>query len=380
MSELNKLETLNPFRSHRIARSLCLLACLLFSSVTIAQATEAVPEDPDVVEGVPLKDNLGRDTPYSSFLGFLLAAEKFDYEGAVNFLDLRNLPYAVRQIDGAELARQLDFVIQRGMKVDLDQLSRKVSGQVVDGLPDYRDELGRIVAEEGELTLYMQRVPGPGDGFIWKISNASIASVPDLYDFFSYPEWVENIRSRLPINSSFLGIELFKWVISLGVTALAFPVFWLLGFALSWLIYRPSSPLHLPMRRLLTRPIAILAVMLLADNVLRELGLGARAQMIANTKTLMTLVSVWIIFSVIDFFRARRREKFLARGRLDAHILGGPMANAVKLLALLGAVLFWMTNAGINITTLLTGLGIGGLALALALQKPIEDLLGAISI
>jgi MscS family membrane protein len=56
------------------------------------------------------------------------------------------------------------------------------------------------------------------------------------------------------------------------------------------------------------------------------------------------------------------------------------MANALKLVTLLGAVLFWMNNAGINITTLLTGLGIGGLALALALQKPIEDLLGAVSL
>ncbi len=51
-----------------------------------------------------------------------------------------------------------------------------------------------------------------------------------------------------------------------------------------------------------------------------------------------------------------------------------------KLSTLLAAALVWLSNTGIDITTLLAGLGVGGIALALALQKPIEDLLGAVSI
>jgi MscS family membrane protein len=94
----------------------------------------------------------------------------------------------------------------------------------------------------------------------------------------------------------------------------------------------------------------------------------------------MTVVVVWVIFSLIDLARAKRRETFIAQGRSDAHILGRPMANALKLFTLLAAVLVWLSNTGIDITTLLAGLGVGGIALALALQKPIEDLLGAVSI
>jgi MscS family membrane protein len=228
--------------------------------------------------------------------------------------------------------------------------------------------------------LLLQRVPGLDENFIWKISNASIAHIPELYDYFSYPDWVENIRSRLPKSSGFLGIELFKWVIILGVDIISFPVFWLIGFALSWLISKPGSPLHHPIRRLLTRPMVLLAVMLLSGSLLKELGLGARAQALVETKTLMTIVIVWIIFSLIDLARARRREKFLAQGRADAHILGRPLANALKLMTILVATLVWLSNSGVNISTLLAGLGVGGIALALALQKPIEDLLGAVSI
>jgi MscS family membrane protein len=372
--------------------SLKSLACLLLVSMLTSLAftapalarqddpAETPVEDPDIVEGVELKDYLGRDTPKTSFMGFLAATEKFDYKVAAEFVDLRNLPHSVRKYSGEDLARQLDFIIKRGMAIDIDTLSNKVSGQVVDGLPDYRDELGRLVSGDDELTLYMQRVPGPDDRFIWKVSNASTALIPDLYDFFSHPEWVEDIRERLPADSGFLGIELYKWVIVLGATFILLPIFWLLGFALSWIISRPGSPLHKPVHNMFTRPLPIFTVGLITNQLLKELGLSATAQKLVEAQTLMTIILVWIIFSLIDLARAKRRQKFIAQGRSDAHVLGRPMANALKLLTILAAVLLWLSNAGFNITTVLAGLGIGGVALALALQKPIEDLLGAVSL
>ena len=365
-----------------------MLMVFMLSSLTLAATAwsqdEPVENSPiveqDIVEDAAFMDNLGRDTPRSSFIGFLTLSERFDYATAAEYLDLRNLPRSAREFTSEELARQLDFVIKRGMKIDVSHLSKKVTGQVVDGLPDYRDELGHIVSDEGEQVLFMQRVPGLDDNFIWKVSNASIAKLPALYEYFSYPEWVEGIRERVPAKSGFLGIELFKWVIILGVAVISAPFFWLTGFALSWLFSKPGAPLHRQTRRLFTRPLVFLAVMLLTGNLLKELGLGATAQALVETRTAMTLVIVWIIFSLIDLARAKRREAFIAEGRLDAHILGRPMANALKLLVLLMAVLIWLSNTGIDITTLLAGLGVGGVALALALQKPIEDLLGAVSI
>ncbi len=383
MSELNPNPLINLARLRTGLLLMLVLASLAFTSTDLAAqdtVAEVLEENAELVEDVVFQDNLGRDTPRSSFLGFLLAAEKFDYEQAAKFMDFRNLPFEVGQLEHAELARQLDFVIKRGMKVNIDHLSLKVTGQVVDGLPDYRDELGRVIADDAEQIIYIQRVPGDSDNFVWKISNASVAQVPELYDFLSYPQWVEDVRENVPGDFSFLGIELFKWVIILAVAAIAYPAFWLIGLVLSWLISRPGSPLHIPVRKLFTRPLAILAVLYLTRMILLELGLGARAQVFASTKTFWTIVMVWLIFSLIDLFRAIRRERFLAQGRADAHILGRPMANSLKLITLLVASLFWMANAGINITTLLTGLGIGGLALALALQKPIEDVLGAVSI
>ncbi|MBT8442594.1 MAG: mechanosensitive ion channel family protein [Gammaproteobacteria bacterium] len=46
----------------------------------------------------------------------------------------------------------------------------------------------------------------------------------------------------------------------------------------------------------------------------------------------------------------------------------------------LSAILVWLENVGYDITTLLAGLGVGGVAIALALQKPLEDVFGAVSL
>lgn len=382
MPLIKKIERPTLRSSLGFVKTAFLFVVLSSGSSAFAQQeqTAEVQSPAPAAEVVEFKDNLGRDTPRSSFIGFLKAAEEFDHDEAVQFMDMRNLPHAARQVDGKELARQLDFIIQRGMKINVNQLSSKVTGQVVDGLPDYRDELGHLIGGEGEQVLYLQRVPGLDDNHIWKISNASIALVPELYDYFSYPAWIEYFRENLPDDSSFLGVELFKWVIVLGVIIILLPIFWLIGYILSRLISKPGAPLFVPIQRLLTRPVPILVVGLLSGSLLRELGLGARAQEITNSRTLLTLVVVWLIFSLIDLARAKRRERFIAEGRSDAHILGRPLANAIKLLILLIAALVWLSNSGVEISALLAGLGVGGVALALALQKPIEDLLGAVSL
>ena len=60
----------------------------------------------------------------------------------------------------------------------------------------------------------MQKVPR-GDGeSIWKVSNATVSLIPESSTKpHGYPEYVEELRDRLPDNS-FLGYELFKWVLS----------------------------------------------------------------------------------------------------------------------------------------------------------------------
>ena len=218
-----------------------LLALFLWPPLNQAQEaapTESTAEE-ESSETEPAKDALGRDTPRGSIAGFLRAADENDFVKAVEFLDLRNLPRKYRSFDRTRLAEMLVVVIQREVWVELEELSDDPGGEVGDGLPDYRDELGSITDGDVTFTLFMQRVPGDEGFSIWKVSNATVAEVADLYEQFGYGPMVEAFADAVP-DGSFLGVEYFKWVMAIASALIAYPLFALVGLGLA----RLSAVLH----------------------------------------------------------------------------------------------------------------------------------------
>jgi len=342
--------------------------------------TGASAGDTAVVEEQAPGDALNRGTPRGSIRGFILACEAFEFERASEYMDLEGLPGDVENLGGAELARRLYQVLSRAVRFDNYSLSERPDGLQGDGLPRDRDELVRIPTDDGVETLWMQRVPRADGELIWKISNTSVALIPELYRVYSYPPAVERIRAWFPVDLSFLGVEAFKWFIGLLLSLLAWPLLHLLGIALSRVFSRPENSSYPLVRKIMTRPMVALGALFVLGATLNQLGLGAVAQKVSEARTLLTIVLVWTIWSVANLFRNHHAEKLAAQGRPGAARLMRPMTTFVKILILLLAVLFWLNNIGVNITTVLAGLGVGGLAVALALQRPIEDLMGALTI
>jgi MscS family membrane protein len=332
------------------------------------------------VAGPGPEDALNRGTPRGSINGFLEACEAFDFERAAEYLDLRSLPEEVAALGGAELARQFSHVLSRSVWLDDYSVSDQPQGLKGDGLPAYRDELVRIQTDDGERAIWLQHVPR-GDGeLIWKISNRSVALFPELYDQYSYPPGVETVRGWFPEGASFLGLEAFKWFIIVLLSLLSWPVFHLLGVGLARLFISSGSSLYPVTRKIMTGPVVAIGVLLVIRATVLELGMGARAQQVAQSNTLLTIVVIWALWSITNLVRNRQEKKLEALGRPGAARLARPLAAFVKMLVLLLGLLFWLSNLGVNITTVLAGLGVGGLAVALALQKPLEDMMGALTI
>jgi len=357
-----------------------LLALLLtaFGAPLCAQEPDEAPAGESELVDAP-DDALGRDTPRGSVRGFLAASDALEWEEAAEYLDLRNLPRDVRSIGGAELARQLSHVVSR-LWLDEVIISDKPEGMRGDGLPSYRDELVRIPMPGGDAVLWMQRVPRGDGGNIWKVSNRSVALIPELYDEYSYSKPVEKIRGWFPANLTFLGIEAFKWFILAIVAAVGWGVFYLIGLVLARVFSKPGRDSYAHVRKLFTGPLVFLAILVTVGLSLRELGAGEYARHIMRTNTLLTLAVVWLVWALIDLYRNIKQHRLVANGRPGAAKLLQPMSTLVKIVVVLFGLLFWLNNLGVNITTVLAGLGVGGLAVALALQKPIEDLMGALTI
>jgi MscS family membrane protein len=67
-------------------------------------------------------------------------------------------------------------------------------------------------------------------------------------------------------------------------------------------------------------------------------------------------------------------------GQTDAVVLLKPASTTVKIILIIIAIISWLDNLGYQVTTLIAGLGVGGIAVALAAQKSLEDMIGSIII
>jgi len=362
-----------------------ILGLVLFAheAAVAQQAAEPPPANVDAAAQPPGPvipvDNFDRGTPRRSMTGFLKAVEAADWDSAVEYLDQRNLPSRYQATDPADLAKALAVVIERELWADLQDLSDLPGGRQADGLPLYRDELGRIRSGGEEHVLLMQHVPR-GDGVsIWKISNRTVGKTIELYDEFGYGPVAEFLYERMP-DGTFIGVEYFKWVFMFLAGVVAYALMYLIGLLLARWLCDVSKPAYARIRRFFTGPVALLVTLLVMNAVLEAVGIGITAQKIQRAHTMGTIAWTWVLLAGVTLVRDVYSEHLEGLGKPGAVVLLAPATNAVRILIVIAAILVWLDNVGFNITTLLAGLGVGGLAVALALQRPLEDVLGALSL
>jgi MscS family membrane protein len=93
-----------------------------------------------------------------------------------------------------------------------------------------------------------------------------------------------------------------------------------------------------------------------------------------------TLAVLWTAFRGIDLVRAMLERRSWAVDRPSSRSLLAISARLAKVAVLVIAGIVGLAQLGVSIASLITGLGIGGLAVALAAQKTLENLFGTLSI
>lgn len=91
-----------------------------------------------------------------------------------------------------------------------------------------------------------------------------------------------------------------------------------------------------------------------------------------------TQVALWGLHSI----RHWRKVHFERRAGTDATSLAaiGLLATAIQGLFIIIVILLALSNLGVDIAALLAGLGVGGIAVALAAQNVLGDLFASVSI
>ena len=325
-------------------------------------------------------DEHNRSTPRSSLIALSLSVKAEDYDKAVNYLDLRNLPFTLEEkLDGQELVKKLVIVAKRAMVIDLESLSDDPLGHNDDGLPSFRDRVTSLKTKNGPVDILMQRVPR-GDGvYIWKISNATVAMIPALDREFGYGIIGGKLSGIFP-HYIIWGFEVWQLVMLLCLLGLGYLVAFVVTFVIVKILQINQRFNKQRLQKFIVGPLRFLIMILIFRATFDMIAPSLTARAIFEAGTFLVLALYWVMLGVVDLIMNRLADRMQRNGQNDAIMLLKPAATGVKVIIALLALLSWMDNLGYQVTTILAGLGVGGVAVALAAQKSLENLIGSITI
>jgi MscS family membrane protein len=325
-------------------------------------------------------DDYNRGTPRSTIKHFLNTIRRDDYSAAVHYLDFEAVNITIRNRPRKEVAKLLKLVLDRSLWIDLPTLSDDQAGFADDGFAGERDLVGFIPLNDQKIPFYVQRVTREDGELIWKIAGISINYIPQLYTQYGDGPIGEILTQFIP-HKSILGLQLWQWITLLGLIIAALFLAWLPTKLLVWAIKKRDVQIKQQLVDIISGPIRILLVILLfraGGTLLLSPSLGLVK--IMSGYTLLIIAAIWSILGILNILRDFFANKLIANERKAAAKLLHPLTTMIKIIFVVTAALVWLDNLGFEASTILAGLGIGGLAVALAAQKSIENVIGGITL
>lgn len=366
----------------RFTAPVAALTLILVAVLSLPGAAQP-PEQRSETQAVT--DELERDTPRSAMRGYLVAARAGDWERAARYLDLSRLAPGDREARAADLARELKAVLDRRLWVELESLSDAPDGERDDGLPPGRDRVGAIVTEKGSLDVLLERVPRPDGTPVWKISSDTVAKIPELYEQLGYGVLGELLPPVL-FEIRFLEAQLWQWIGLLVIATAAAFVSWLVTFVgvrlVRPLLARAVAGLDGELASAIAGPVRLAIAVAIFYSASYLLALSVPVQRAVNgiCKVLVILAVTWFLIRLTEMTARSMERRFRARQDSGALALLPLGRKAVKVFLVVLAFIAVLQNLGFDVTGILAGLGVGGLAVALAAQKTVENLFGAVTL
>jgi MscS family membrane protein len=330
-------------------------------------------------------DPLNRDSPQSSVYSFLEACRSQNYARAWRYLDLRALPKEERLKDGAPLAQRLAQVLDRDTQFDVASLSRNPEGDRNDGLPPERERVDSFTIGGKTFDLQLERVTLRSGVEVWLFSSDSVALIPQLAQVSSDSP-IEKVLPQPLVNWKLMDTPLWRWL-ALILLAIALAS---LSKLLSRLALRLAEPLLHRIAPQMTRPAIEVTEgplrLLLAVAAFRAgmVGIAPSALprlYIERALSFLFLWGVaWLAMGAVDLAIIRLRALLETRRQAFSYSALPLARRVLKIAIVLLAAAAALSEWGYNSTTIVAGLGVGGVAIALAAQKTIENLFGGVAV
>lgn len=319
-------------------------------------------------------------TPLQLFLLLSEASERKDWELASRHLDMRYLPEDFSERSPAMLMRALSIVWAQQNIIDITRLSDQPEGHLDDGLPSYRDLFGTLVKDDGvEVPVYVQRIPDGEGGQVWKISNATVKEIPGLWADLGYGPLAVWLQTHLP-DYQWAGMQSWQLIAALLFLVLS----WYLASLASYLLMRLAllipSAFPLAVEAFFRGPLKLCLFLFIFRRLMDQLALSLVARVYLNSSGLSYVAFSILLLGLISLIRDANIRRLERAGNRQYVALLKPFTTVVKFVALTVIALVWAEQAGYDMSTIIAGLGVGSLAVALAAQKTLENVIGAITL
>lgn len=320
---------------------------------------------------------------------------------ASGVFDLSGIPETARDRASLEIVLQFQEILDRIYLPNIEDVPGAAAGSFLNSkaiaeLPE------RWTIPGTDLVFERTRVPGAGSRFL--MTRESVAQIPedyelikafaprtdngdDLYAYYIYtpgnlvaPKWY-NMISAGPswLGRHILSQAYWQWIalVLLTVIAVSLPV-----FLSRWGRMR-AVPVVESRRRLrsLQLPILIIGTILAYRYLIED-----QVNITGNTMVAVGAISTalvwtclgWLVYRIIDLASVWIIRTPVGVGQpMDSSLL----LTALRLLGLAAALIitgYGATRIGIPVYGVIAGLGVGGLAVALAAQPTLENLIGGI--
>ncbi len=305
-------------------------------------------------------------------------------------MDLSQIAGPVREEEGFLLGEYLIEVLYR--------VGLPLRQEITDN-PDRKGVYTHFVHPAGEVEL--QRVSQEDGTVKWQFSADTMANARQLFmamedmplaekeqrgdstPFFDIRNRARTIHRDL-LQDTGSGVEVWQWVAMVLLLAVSIP----LSFFITWLVAKifqlkkseehrklpPEARFIWPLRLILVAGLGLLALRIL--GLPQAVDIPLRVFMGAT----LSIAGGWLAYHLVDKFSDMLDARSQSYRKYQDEILHSLAISIVKLAVVIGAILFLAEILSIPYQGVIAGLGIGGIAIALAARSTLENLIGGITL
>ncbi len=332
--------------------------------------------------GLTAATDLSQGSPREALEAFLEAARQGNFEQAAHYLDLSTVPEDQQAVQGPLLARRLFLVSVRRNLLQPERVSNDPAGTPELGLPEDRERVGVLEVRGRQVDLLLADRYDPGVGHRWVFAPETVAEIPTLYRRHGFG-WVGDHLPTVFFAVSFVGLALWQWVTLALLLSLGFWVSRRLGHFVALLARGLAARTGVrwddALAEALDGPAGLWLWSVLLWGGGSFLGLMTTAVAKALVKLLAIVASTWFFFRLWD--RLSSQWSSLAQEKHSLVFGFIPIFRRIgRILVVTFGLLAVLHVVGVPVTTALAGLGIGGVAVAFAAQKTLENIFAAVAI